>query len=111
MVRKLRHYIREWRDYRGLSQAQLGERIDRSFSAISRIETGSSLTQVTLEALAEALGVDDPRDLLYPPPNAPEADVEDLMVRLNPRKRHEAALALQRILNRGDDLATRKKRA
>lgn len=52
-------YIRQWREYRDLTQDQLGERLDTSGSMISRIENGDTpYTQDTLEAIAEALQTD-----------------------------------------------------
>lgn len=35
-----RAYFKEWREYRGLSQAQAGERIGRTGQTVSRLETG-----------------------------------------------------------------------
>lgn len=59
-----RTFIREWREFRGLSQEALGERLETSGGSISRIESGQQpYTQDTLEALAEALTT-DPASLL-----------------------------------------------
>ncbi len=68
-----RTFFKEWRQYRGLSQDQLAERLDTSVASISRIESGTQpYTQDVLEALAEALGT-DPASLLMRNPEAPEA--------------------------------------
>lgn len=69
------HYIREWREWRGLTQEQLAGRVAiltekdaMDVSTISKIETGArGYRQPVLEAFAEALGCDPP-DLLRPPP-------------------------------------------
>lgn len=68
-----RTFIREWREYRGLSQEALGERLETSGASISRIENGTQpYTQDTLEALADAL-MTDPASLLMRNPDDPEA--------------------------------------
>jgi len=67
-----RTFIREWRKYRGLTQEQLGERLELTGSHISMIEAGQRpYTQETLEAIAEALQTDPP-SLLMRNPEDPE---------------------------------------
>lgn len=73
-----RHFVREWRKYRGLTQEQLAERIEKTHGAISQLENGKiDYTQGMLEALAEALRC-DPGDLLSRDPNK-EGAVIDLL--------------------------------
>lgn len=68
-----RTFIREWREFRGLSQEALGARLETSGGSISRIETGQQpYTQDTLEALAEAL-MTDPASLLMRNPKDQDA--------------------------------------
>jgi transcriptional regulator with XRE-family HTH domain len=63
-----RHFIREWRKHRGLTQPQLAERIGVSVSSISQLETyKQGYSQATLEALADALNC-EPADLLIRDP-------------------------------------------
>lgn len=51
-----RHYIKEWRKFRGLTQQQLSERIGIDKSYLSKIENGKKrYDQPFLEATAEAL--------------------------------------------------------
>lgn len=51
-----RHYVKEWRKFRQLTQERLAERTPFTPGAISQLETGrTSYTQDMLEALAEAL--------------------------------------------------------
>jgi len=67
-----RTFIRNWREYRNLTQERLADRIGRSVGLISLIEAGKSpYTQETLEALAGALGC-EPVDLLIRNPPDPE---------------------------------------
>jgi len=75
-ARRRRHFIREWREFRSLTQRQLadlvGKILDRddihggSISRIENRETG--YTQDSLEAIADALGV-HPGVLLMRPPS------------------------------------------
>lgn len=50
-----RHYVAEWRKFRGLTQEQLAERVERSRGLISQIESGTTeLTEEMIFSLAEA---------------------------------------------------------
>lgn len=64
----IRLYLKEWREHKALTQAQLAERAGVTITALSRIETGQiRWTAEHLEQLALALDIDDPRKLLFPP--------------------------------------------
>lgn len=53
------HFISQWREYRGLTQEQLAERLDTSKATISRIENFiQPYSQDFLEACAIALQTD-----------------------------------------------------
>lgn len=66
-----RHFIKEWRKFRGLTQEQLAERIGVAVSTISQLETmKQGYSQPTLEAIADALGC-EPADLLMRNPGQP----------------------------------------
>ena len=68
-----RHFIKEWRKYRNLTQEQLASRLGVAVSSISQLETGKQgYSQATLEALAEAL-MCQPADLLMRDPTREEA--------------------------------------
>lgn len=55
--RRRRHFIREWREFRGLTQEQLADQVGTTKTSISRIESlKQSYTQDFLEAAADALG-------------------------------------------------------
>lgn len=59
-----RHFIKQWRNHRGLTQEQLAERIGVTPGAISQLEVGRiNYTQHTLELIADALQA-APGDLL-----------------------------------------------
>lgn len=54
-----RTFIKQWREHRGLTQAQLSGRVGISEPHLSLIENGKrQYTQETLEALADALSTD-----------------------------------------------------
>lgn len=68
-----RHFIREWRKHRGLTQEPLAERIGITKAQLSRIENGKQgYNQGTLEALANALQT-DAASLIMRDPLSPEA--------------------------------------
>lgn len=74
--RKARHYLREWRTYRGLTQERLAERVSLTAGLISQLENGQiNYTQPTLEALAHALQC-DPGDILSRDPRIDDALAE-----------------------------------
>src|SRR5262245_49860200 len=67
-----RHFIREWRLYRGLTQEMLAERLETTKANISRIENlKQGYTQDFLEACAVALST-DPASLIMRDPTDPE---------------------------------------
>lgn len=67
-----RHFIREWRKHRGLTQDQLSERIGIDKGYLSKIENGKRrYDQPFLEAAAEAMNC-DVSDLIMRDPSDPE---------------------------------------
>lgn len=84
------HFIREWREFRGLTQEQVANRLDISATTVGRIENNVvPYNQDFLEEAAIALQC-DPWDLLHRDPRK-EGEVIDLMRRLDERERAEAA--------------------
>lgn len=69
----LRLFIAEWREEKGLTQQQLGDRLETSDVTVSRWETGKRKPDLDAQAaIAEALGI-PPADL-YRHPAQPSAD-------------------------------------
>lgn len=67
-----RTFIRQWREFRGLTLEQLADRIASTHASLSRIERGlQPYSQPILEAIADALGC-DVADLLVRNPEDPE---------------------------------------
>jgi transcriptional regulator with XRE-family HTH domain len=86
-----RTFIREWREYKGLTQVQLANRLEGVVgqSTLSRLERGDyAYTQPTLEAIAEALGC-EPADLIGRLPGAPH-ELTLLVNKLSPEARKKA---------------------
>lgn len=84
-----KHFIREWREYRGLTQEQAAERIGMSYTSVGRIENSQvPYSQDFLEAAAFAYNC-EPWDLLNRDPNK-EGEVIDLMRHLDDARRAEA---------------------
>jgi transcriptional regulator with XRE-family HTH domain len=93
-----KHYIREWRKYRGLTQERLAERTPFTNGAISQLETGrTKYTQDMLEALAVALDC-SPGDLLNVNP-LKEGEVVDLVRLINESRDRDQAIRLLKALN------------
>lgn len=69
---KSRHYIREWRKFRGLTLEQLAERIGMTHQNLGKIERMKvPYNQALLEALAEELRC-APADLIMRDPSQPD---------------------------------------
>lgn len=93
-----RTFIREWREYKGLTQEQLADRLEGVITqgALSRLERGlSGYTQASLEAIAYALGC-DPGDLIGRLPGAPH-ELTLIVNKLPPEKKQQAIAILKAI--------------
>jgi transcriptional regulator with XRE-family HTH domain len=90
----LPHFIKEWREHRGLTQDQLAERLPISKASLSRIENlKTPYTQDFLEACAEML-MCEPADLIMRNPLAPEA-VWSIWDNVPPEQRSQALEVLK----------------
>lgn len=70
-MRKTRHFLKEWRKERGLTQIQLAEKADVTQSMVSRVEGGSPYDEEFLERVAVAMNL-TLIDILRRDPSAPE---------------------------------------
>ena len=78
-TRRRRHFIKEWREFRGLTQQQLADKIGTTKTSISRIEDlTTGYTQDFLEACADALGT-HPAKLLSRAPTDADADCQNVV--------------------------------
>lgn len=63
-TRLRRTFFKEWREFRGLTQEQLAERMGTTKSAVSKVERGENrYNQSNLEAWSDALDC-EPSDLI-----------------------------------------------
>jgi transcriptional regulator with XRE-family HTH domain len=77
--KRLRTFIKQWREYRNLTQDALAERLETSKASISRIEAGDqAYTQDFLEACADALMTDPASLLMRMPPKDGEESIWSL---------------------------------
>ena len=99
-------YIRAWRNHRGLTLAQLADRlqveleVDISAGQLSRVERGETpYGQDILEALARALRC-EPADLIMRDPTQPES-VWSLIDGLKPTERLQAIEVIKALQRTG----------
>lgn len=70
---KQRHFIKEWRKFRQLTQEQLADRVGVDRSYVNKIENGKKrYDQPFLETAAEAMRC-EPADLIMRDPSQPES--------------------------------------
>jgi transcriptional regulator with XRE-family HTH domain len=107
MKKPHKHFIREWREHRGLSLRRLCARMELSpggdevlsYASLSRIEQYKQpYSEPILNALADALDV-EPWMLLKIDPRK-DGQIIDLMVKLTP-KQQEQAIKLLEIIKAG----------
>jgi transcriptional regulator with XRE-family HTH domain len=92
-----RHFIKEWRLFRGLTQQKLADRMETTKANISRIEAiKQNYTQDFLEACANALGT-DPGSLIMRNPTD-RAAPWSLWEQAKPGQRREIMKATNRIM-------------
>jgi transcriptional regulator with XRE-family HTH domain len=83
-----RHFIKQWREHRGLSQLQMAERIGIDKSYVSKIENGKKrYDQPFLEAAAEVLNC-SPADLIVRDPSTSES-IWSIWEQLAPQAREQ----------------------
>lgn len=95
-----RHFIREWRKHRSLTQEQLAERIGISRPQLSKIEKGArKYDQAFLEAAAAELRI-EPADLLVRDPSDPDG-LWSIYDKLTPVERHQAVEIIKTLRRTG----------
>lgn len=89
-----KHYIREWRRFRGLTMEQLADRIGLSHAVVSRIERGlQPYRQDFLEKVAEALRCEPAHLIMVDPLNADDPMM--ILAEMDPAKQAEAGKLLK----------------
>ena len=103
----IRHYLREWREYRGLTQQQLADRLPvgedgkaTGKDQVSRWERAErGMTMDVQAALAEALDIEP--GALFRDPQQPSAD--EILRRATPEQRVLAFRVIDTLLRTGSD--------
>jgi transcriptional regulator with XRE-family HTH domain len=91
---RTKHFFKEWREFRGLTQDQATGRLNWSQSKISRIESGATpYNQDDLEAAAEAYSC-EPGELIGVDPFK-AGEVFDLMRLINEKNKDQAIRVLR----------------
>lgn len=99
---KQAHFIKEWRNHRGLTQLQLAERIGVDRTLITHIEKGRrKYDQAFLEAAAEVLRC-EPADLIVRDPSDPDG-LWSIYDQLKPAERHQLVEMAKVIRRTGTD--------
>jgi len=94
---RTKHFFKEWREYRGLTQDQVMGRLGWSQSKLSRLEAGlTPYNQDDLEAAADTYQC-IPADLITVNP-LKEGDVVDLMRLINDKNRDQAIRVLKALV-------------
>jgi transcriptional regulator with XRE-family HTH domain len=102
MAKAQRHYIREWRKHRELTQEQLAERIGITKSYLSKIESGKKrYDQPFLEAAAEVLRC-EPADLIVRDPSDPDG-IWSIWDQLKPVERAQVVEIAKTLKRTGTD--------
>ena len=97
-----RYFFREWRKYRGLTQAQLADRIGQTEPSVSQLENGKQgFTNGTLELIADAL-MCSPGDLLMRNP-LDAAAPWTLWETLRPAERKQAIAVIEALKKTGTE--------
>jgi transcriptional regulator with XRE-family HTH domain len=92
------HFLRHWREHRGLSQDQVAEAIGISKASVSRVENGiTPYTQDVLETYARVLGC-TVADLVSRPPSDPEG-LWAIWDRLRAEDRRRAVVILRALVD------------
>lgn len=99
---KHRHFIKEWRKHRGLTQEQFAERLGITQGQLSKLENGKrDYDQAFLEHAADVLNC-APADLLIRDPSKEDA-MWSLWDTLAPTERVQAVKVIQAIKGTGTD--------
>lgn len=102
LMAKQRHFIKEWRKFRGLTQDQLAERIGINRAYLSKIEGGKRrYDQPFIEAAAEVLRC-EPADLLVRDPLDPEG-IWSIWDTLAPTQRQQVVEIAKTLKRTGTD--------
>lgn len=96
----VRHFMSEWRDYRGLTQEQLADRLGVGKSSVSRWENDvRGIDMGVLAAICEALDI-QPTAIYRRPPTANSKSPEDMLAAAPESVRKEAAEFIEYLIRK-----------
>jgi transcriptional regulator with XRE-family HTH domain len=96
-TKELHAYLKEWRQFKDLTQEQLAARMETTAANISRKENSKRQPKPDfLYGFASALDLDDPADLFYPPQVAAVASI----IRDIPEENREHAVEVLKTFRR-----------
>lgn len=94
----VRHFLREWREAKGLTQQQLADRLDTGKDQVSRFENNKrAMTIDAAAAFGDALGIGPLA--IFRHPDTPSAD--ELLRTASPEQRKQAIAIIETILKTG----------
>lgn len=97
------NYLRQWREHRKMTQAELAEAVDTSANMIQYLEKGErGLSAKWLRRLADALDT-TPGHLLDHDPTELDADILDIWSHIGKRDREQAKRVLSSFTKTGTD--------
>jgi len=97
--KRRKHYIREWRIFRGYTQERLAAMVEMNASSISQLETyKQGYTDETLARLADALQC-SPADLLGRDPSHPADRLMRIINGLPPDRQAQAVRVIEALTN------------
>jgi transcriptional regulator with XRE-family HTH domain len=97
------NHLREWREFRGMSQDELAARVETAKGVISLLENGKrALSDKWLRRLADVLDT-RPGHILDIDPNDLDTDIVDIWTRLDKNDQAQAASILRTFIKSGTD--------
>ena len=97
------NHLKAWRDYRGMSQSELAEKVGTNANMIGYLETGErGLSAKWLRRLAPALKT-TPGMLLDHDPSELDADILDIWGSADQRQRRQISEVARALLRTGTD--------
>jgi transcriptional regulator with XRE-family HTH domain len=95
MANERHFYLREWREYRGLTQEQLASGVGMTKGRVSEIERGvRRYNETMVEKLAKELNC-QPWELIGRDPSTTDGGISDLWARIRPEDRAQALRTLE----------------
>lgn len=97
------NHLKAWRDFRGLTQAELADKVDTNANMIGYLENGArGLSAKWLRRLADALQI-TPGHLLDHDPNDIPSDILEIWMNADPAVKRQIAEVAKALVRTGTD--------